>query len=551
PWVKRMLDMMGFKDDEAIENRMISRRIEGAQKKIEEKNFEIRKNLLEYDEVMDEQRKRIYTYRQNILDGANCRELILDMINDRIDSNLNSYFDRHFSAEFFSSWASRELNTPPLDFKMFRGLSADSATVEAKDAAKRAAESDIFGKIEENLPQGSGDEEEDIQRDWNWEAISRFSNSRFSTHYRDRDLKKIGYDNLAEKLIADAHQHIDSVNLEDAKEILKDDFGAQRAIQWFAANFDIRIDSSEIRNLETEEIKTIFVEKAIEKYNEKEAEYPVMAGIVQFATTANSIDREGLITWAAERFNANVSPEDIRNKQRDELKEMLIQISQKHQRLARDTHQELETQLRQLESAAEFPLSNSNGAMASLSSWLQKEVDYEIENNELNDLDLDELTQRLTGVVDDFFHPEMRRMERIVLLSIVDNAWKDHLLQMDYLRSAVGQRGLAAIDPKVEYKREGMRMFEELWTSIGEQTTDLIFKMEQLDDDFVSETWVGASASQADAQSLSTVPQDSEQTNAQSDAKLEPIRNVTQKVGRNDPCPCGSGKKFKHCCLRK
>ncbi len=142
-------------------------------------------------------------------------------------------------------------------------------------------------------------------------------------------------------------------------------------------------------------------------------------------------------------------------------------------------------------------------------------------------------------------------MERIVLLSIVDNAWKDHLLQMDYLRSAVGQRGLAAIDPKVEYKREGMRMFEELWTSIGEQTTDLIFKMEQLDDDFVSETWVGASASQADAQSMNSVQQESEQTTAQPDAKLEPIRNVAQKVGRNDPCPCGSGKKFKQCCLRK
>ena len=74
-WVKNMLTRLGMKEGEAIESRMVSRRIEGAQKKVEERNFEIRKNLLEYDEVMDEQRKRVYGYRQRILDGANCKQL--------------------------------------------------------------------------------------------------------------------------------------------------------------------------------------------------------------------------------------------------------------------------------------------------------------------------------------------------------------------------------------------------------------------------------------------------------------------------------------------
>ena len=72
-WVKNILTRLGMKEGEAIVSRMVSRRIEGAQKKVEERNFEIRKNLLEYDEVMDEQRKRIYGYRQAILDGADCR----------------------------------------------------------------------------------------------------------------------------------------------------------------------------------------------------------------------------------------------------------------------------------------------------------------------------------------------------------------------------------------------------------------------------------------------------------------------------------------------
>ena len=70
---------IGMVEGEAIESKMVTRRIEGAQKKVEERNFEIRKNLLEYDEVMDEQRKRVYSYRQKILDGVNCRDLIVDM----------------------------------------------------------------------------------------------------------------------------------------------------------------------------------------------------------------------------------------------------------------------------------------------------------------------------------------------------------------------------------------------------------------------------------------------------------------------------------------
>ena len=85
-WVKNMLTRLGMQEGEAIESRMVSRRIEGAQKKVEERNFDIRKNLLEYDEVMDEQRKRVYGFRQQILDGGNCKTMILEMIDQQIDA---------------------------------------------------------------------------------------------------------------------------------------------------------------------------------------------------------------------------------------------------------------------------------------------------------------------------------------------------------------------------------------------------------------------------------------------------------------------------------
>src|SRR5271169_1786500 len=98
-WVSAVLTRLGMQEGEAIESRMVSRRIEGAQKKVEERNFEARKNLLEYDEVMDEQRKRVYGYRQQILDGANCKQLIVEMIRQQIDARLEQFLARDYGTE--------------------------------------------------------------------------------------------------------------------------------------------------------------------------------------------------------------------------------------------------------------------------------------------------------------------------------------------------------------------------------------------------------------------------------------------------------------------
>ena len=168
--------------------------------------------------------------------------------------------------------------------------------------------------------------------------------------------------------------------------------------------------------------------------------------------------------------------------------------------------------------------------------------------------DLTEQERKLADAVEERFRPEIRRMERSVLLQIVDAAWKDHLLAMDHLRSAIGLVGYAQVDPKVEYKREGMKQFDQMWESIGERVTDLIFRMEQLDEGFVGSTWVETSATHAQAESASDIARQQEEAISRSRgeaAAVETIRNRGPRVGRNDPCPCGSGKKYKQCCMRK
>ena len=115
-------------------------------------------------------------------------------------------------------------------------------------------------------------------------------------------------------------------------------------------------------------------------------------------------------------------------------------------------------------------------------------------------------------------------------------------------------RGYAQVDPKVEYRREGMRIFEQMWNSIGDDVTSMVFRCEQLGADAVGSMWVDSRAvhESPPAGPSGAMSADQEQAiRGSENVKIEPIRNRGEVVGRNDPCPCGSGKKYKQCCMRK
>jgi preprotein translocase subunit SecA len=184
-WVKNVLTRLGMQDGEAIESRMVTRRVEAAQKKVEERNFEVRKNLLEYDEVMDEQRKRVYGFRQRILDGEPCRDIILDMVDRQVDQNIGTFLDRDYGPQTYATWASGQLSCE-LDGNDFRGMSPEEAERRAVDEAVRQSEAQIFEAVEENLPTGEDEDE------WNWSALASFANARWKLSVNDRDLKRVG-----------------------------------------------------------------------------------------------------------------------------------------------------------------------------------------------------------------------------------------------------------------------------------------------------------------------------------------------------------------------
>jgi preprotein translocase subunit SecA len=554
-WVKNVLTRLGMKEGEAIESRMVSRRIEGAQKKVEERNFDIRKNLLEYDEVMDEQRKRVYGYRQNILNGANCKKLILEMIDEQIEHYLSQFLSKDYGTETFAQWASKELAVE-LEARNFRGMDFEFAQQLAKDESARMAEGQILDAKEENLSQ-------DVDpADWNWEAMAKMVNSRWRLGVRDRDLKQIGRDQLADFLIEKAGEALQKIDLSEGAPFLQPDFGPRSACAWVRHKFGIELKLDEVRGLELGALQDLVRRKAQEAYLEKEIAYPVMAGLYHFTTRDpgghKHYNREGLAKWAHDRFQIDLSFDDLKNKQRDEIRDVLIELSRRHTNLSNQAMAEAETRTARIldfDSLQDQSLraAYDDGRLQSLSEWLAGDFHYEMKPEEMLRLKPNELELQVTAAVEERFRPEMRKMERALVLQLLDTAWKDHLLAMDHLRSSVGLRGYAQVDPKVEYKREGMRIFEQMWSSVGERVTDLVFRIEQLDEGFVGSTWSEAEAIHQEATPTTEIAQQQQSAidSMKVDYKPEPIRNRQQRVGRNDPCPCGSGKKFKNCCMKK
>jgi preprotein translocase subunit SecA len=144
---------------------------------------------------------------------------------------------------------------------------------------------------------------------------------------------------------------------------------------------------------------------------------------------------------------------------------------------------------------------------------------------------------------------------------VLDQAWKDHLHYMDHLRQGIGLVGYAQKDPKVEYKREGMKAFEGMWKGIAQQVTGSIFRLEKESPGFVGSLWQITSTTHESPPDEFTGGGEGEPNpqgpngpsggNSPKDKPIEPIRNRTERVGRNDPCPCGSGKKFKNCHMKR
>jgi preprotein translocase subunit SecA len=153
----------------------------------------------------------------------------------------------------------------------------------------------------------------------------------------------------------------------------------------------------------------------------------------------------------------------------------------------------------------------------------------------LAEIATDEESQKIIAdKIKQFGEAEFYRIARIIMLQAIDMFWVDHLEMMDYLRGSVSLRAYGQRDPLVEYKKEGLRLFKEMQVDINSQVLRLL-------------PHIGAGAFQAEEEKLKETQKHMKVAGAEGKADTNAPAQAGNKVGRNDPCPCGSGKKYKNC----
>lgn len=168
------------------------------------------------------------------------------------------------------------------------------------------------------------------------------------------------------------------------------------------------------------------------------------------------------------------------------------------------------------------------------------QIRYEVEAERLEDISRDDLRRELISRAQAAYEKKeeelgsetMRELERYIMLKTVDQKWMDHIDAMDQLREGIGLRAYGQRDPLIEYKFEGYEMFQEMIRSIQEDTLRYLFRVQITRAPERRQTTYNLSYSHSDGAE-----------------KAQPVRKQ-KKIGRNDPCPCGSGKKYKKCCGR-
>ena len=183
----------------------------------------------------------------------------------------------------------------------------------------------------------------------------------------------------------------------------------------------------------------------------------------------------------------------------------------------------------------------------------------ELEEETLEEMNQEQLRNFLIEKAQSFYDEKerafgeevMRDLERFILLQTLDSHWKDHLLNIDHLKEGIGLRGYGQKNPLLEYKREGYEMFIDMLASAREDAVRKLFAVQLAKEEEVPtlRDALGPKLFLIRGGLEAPTPPPPQQMGAE-EARPMPFRREGRKIGRNDPCPCGSGKKYKKCCGR-
>ena len=542
-WMLKMMERLGFTEGTSLEDKRLNKGIARAQRKVEERNFSTRKHLLEWDEPMDFQRKEFYTARQRILEERDLPELILATIENAIQTTLKQYLSGGYHRTCIAEWCRTHLDLT---------IDEDSIAVDDLESATASIRRKALDESHDMIRTSLGEyiDPEEPPANWDVSGLLQWAKRVFKLSMTQNQLRKMDPHEIEEALFEAAEMHYNQVKIDGIAMYLDPGFPLRSLAEWARTKFNIALDEDEIVEKPRGEIAELIGQRVREAYRKREESYPVewcleraLAGV----GTDNATAAAAVAGWVNAKYNVGWAVADVQNRLPQELHEKLLGLSREflNGRLEQEMNEHLAAKDR--EAAAVWAKQRFGRA------WHQDRFDRASANGDWRAAILAQGREMLRW--------ELTRLEQFVLLRIYDQAWKDHLLEMDHLKTAIMQRPLGGdqTHPQSQYAIEGRDLFTQMWGRIANRVTDIVFKIRATgalgDDgaDETSESAVPRSLVFRHAESTGagfagvTADQQAAMRAQGTDGKVETIRREAPKVGRNAPCPCGSGKKFKQC----
>ena len=502
---------------------------------------------------MDHQRKRVYGYRQEILDGANCKIRILDMIDEQIDLAVERFLDDDYGRPASPS-------SPPIAWGSSSTRPTSPAATSTRPRRRPATRPAgmIPTQIHEAMDENLGPDVD--PKEWNWQAMANQVNTRWGLKTTDRQLKQIGRDNLAQHLTDQAEKAIADIDLTEGTGFLRADWGRRSLCDWARLKFQIKLTPEELADNSPRPIKDLLHQQVLDLYRQKEIEFPVRVGMARFMADRQThpgagqrYDREGLFHWAQQRFPGaadSLSEEDFRTQSRARLQEMLLEVSR---HVTRSPARKRSTRSWKKSSAAPTPPKPRTRR-----SWPSGRTSWAWKSRRRSWHRSREARQRSCGTPSTSAtgrrcghgaEPAAGPARRVVEEPPLHDG-----------PSAVRHRP-RELRPGGPEDRVQAAGHEGIRRDVGRRPGqgDGNGLPHGGEEGFQESVWaIGAAIHESAPQALPAAngqsmrgQQDAAITNSPTgDKKTEPIRNRGERVGRNDPCPCGSGKKYKNCHMR-
>ncbi|MSR42220.1 MAG: preprotein translocase subunit SecA [Phycisphaerales bacterium] len=548
----RALSTLGMKEGDDIEAPMLTRQIEKAQRKVEERNFQMRKNILEYDEPMEHQRRAFYGTRQPIVEDIGVRETIWAHLEESVYAAAEDYLGKSHVPKTIAEWVREQCGVT---------IDADRFIKKDREEIEKLVRTDAMEEAQHMIRVTAAEfMSPDLEvEDWDADGFASWAHGKFGAVITPEEIRTSDRSEIIRSIEIAASARYTSLDLSPLNAFLEPTFAATQLSHWAKRKFGVEVDSSRFPvNTLAPDAAELLVAEVKAAYERREVEFAIDHAI-ETANSRMEADAGASLTsfcaFVNARYELGWDAKSLPSNDPQELRRLLVA------RATALTHVDADAR-------ADAMLAQQTDPVQ-LEAWLSEQCLVRLTEPERERLKKD-ARSFLISKMRDLKRIELTQFERWVLLQIVDEAWKNHLLGMDQVRDAIGFRAFSQKDPRIEFKRESARLFEEMQDTVRDRVSDVVFRGRfQVAPRAAPRSAPAASEVEA-AHDTAAMAESQAEVEARHEARAqhevaqrtalaasvassasavaEPVDPATiSVVGRNEPCPCGSGLKYRQC----